>query len=119
MCGSLGPLARRVSELRNATVAVFPAVDDHMPQALAEAMAAGAPVVATPIAAHQELVDHAVTGLLLRDRSLTDLRLAVHAIQHRDVDVSRIRASALRRVRDAYSQTSVVPRLIDILRIAA
>ena len=72
-CDQIGPLQDRLDCIRTASCAVFAAVDDHLPQALVEALAVEVPVVATPIAAHLEVVEHEVTGFVLGGTDLDDL----------------------------------------------
>lgn len=62
-----GPLdgAGVLSELERATVCAFPSRWESFGNAVAEASAAGRAVVATPIAAFQELVQDGVTGRLV------------------------------------------------------
>jgi glycosyltransferase involved in cell wall biosynthesis len=85
----------------NADVFVLPTYADALPLAVIEAMAAGLPVITTPVAAIPEVVEHGVTGLLVAPgdlRSLTDalVRLARDADERRRMG-ERGRQMAVRR----------------------
>jgi len=111
-CEEIGPLAERLERVRSATCAVFPAVDDHLPPALAEAMAVESPVVVTPIAGHLELVDDAVTGFALKDSSLVDLATTIEGnLIENPATARRVAATAANRVRAAFAP-SVAGRAI-------
>lgn len=68
---------------READVFVLPARGDCLPQAIAEAMSSGLPVISTPVGAISELVQDGVTGLLVPPRSPAELARAV-AVLARD-----------------------------------
>jgi glycosyltransferase involved in cell wall biosynthesis len=72
----LGSVTERIELLKSATAAIFPATSDHLPQALLEAMAVGATVIATDIPGHTEVVADGVTGLLIHV-DLADLDAAL------------------------------------------
>ena len=103
-CEEIGPLAERLDRVRSAICAVFSAVDDHLPQALAEAMAVERPVVATPIEGHLGLVDDAVTGFVLKDSSLDDLAVTIDKKIIKDpVAARRVAATAATHVRATFA----------------
>lgn len=88
--------------LREASVFVAPCVTapsgdrDGLPMVILEAMAAGVPVIATPITAIPEIVRHGTTGFLVPERSPE--RIAVAAVSlWRDPDLARRLAAAARR----------------------
>jgi len=67
---------------------------------VAEAMAAGTPVVATPRGSLPELVEHGVTGFL----GETDEELAAYALRAGELD----RAACRRRAEERYSAERMV-----------
>ncbi len=83
--GPLGP-AELLDEYRRAGVLcmpcrLLPSDRDGIPNVLVEAMAAGAPVVATAVSGIPELVEHEVNGLLVEPddpRALADALLRLH-----------------------------------------
>jgi glycosyltransferase involved in cell wall biosynthesis len=101
----LGSLTDRIEMLRNAKVAIFPAISDHLPQALLEAMAVGTPVIATSIPGHTEVVRHGETGMLV-DAGLANLAATI-----KDLSVVRlpmILQNAHDLTRNAYSSDSFI-----------
>lgn len=76
-CAHIGPLRDRLDRIGAATCVVFAAVDDHLPQALVEALAVEVPVLVTPIPGHLEVVDHGVTGFVLGGTDLGDLAAVI------------------------------------------
>lgn len=78
----LGSDVERAHFLANASVALFPALYDHLPQAMLEAMAVGVPVIGSAIPGHMEVLKPGVTGYLCHP-SLIDLSQAVQDIVSR------------------------------------
>lgn len=72
--------AELVRLFRQADVFVLPARGDCLPQAIAEAMACGLPVVATPVGAITELVCDGETGLLVPPESPARVAQALAAL---------------------------------------
>lgn len=64
----LGALSERIDLMRRANAVIFPAQSDHLPQALLECMAVGAPIVATDIPGHTEVIVDGHTGRLVDAR---------------------------------------------------
>jgi glycosyltransferase involved in cell wall biosynthesis len=58
--------ASKTEELHAADLLVLPSLAEGLPSSATEAMATGVPVIATDIAGTSELIDHGVTGLLVR-----------------------------------------------------
>lgn len=107
----LGEVGERVAALRGAAVAIFPASDDHLPQALVEAMAASTPVLATAIDGHLEIVEDRVTGRTM-DLSMDDLVAVVNEMDG-EPDTTLGYATAARNLVEArfsYAVTSKVVR---------
>lgn len=77
---NLGSERDRAAFLRRASVAIFPAVSDHMPQALAEAMAAGVPIIASDIPAHRAVLADQISALLVPAGDFTAIGNSVQRI---------------------------------------
>ena len=77
----LQPQSGALVELyRQADVFALPSRGDCFPQAIAEAMACGLPVVASDVGAVSEMVRHDVNGYLVPARSPTDLSRALRRL---------------------------------------
>lgn len=64
-----------------ADVFVFPTLGDCLPIAVMEAMAAGLPVIATPVGALCEEVEHGINGIVVPPRDTDALKNAVFTLQ--------------------------------------
>jgi glycosyltransferase involved in cell wall biosynthesis len=71
--GWVGPSGKRAL-LESAAVFVLPSYEEAMPLALLEAMAAGVPVVATPVGGAPEVVVDGVSGFLAAPGDATTLQ---------------------------------------------
>ena len=77
---------------------VLPSLDEGMPNALLEAMAAGLPIVATDVAGSSELVKEGVNGLLVPPASPAALAQALISLVTDDPLRSRMAKSSSERV---------------------
>ena len=84
---------------------------------LIQYMASGLPVIASPVGANCEIVDHGVNGFLARD---TKEWIEYFYILRRDPDL-RLRMGTLgrKKVEEKYSLDVIAPRLISIFQKAA
>jgi glycosyltransferase involved in cell wall biosynthesis len=95
------PNAEVVALMGRARAFLFPiSWEEPFGLVVAEAMAAGTPVVATPRGSLPELVEHGVTGFL----GVTDEELADYAIRAGDLD----RAACRRRAEERYGVERMV-----------
>jgi glycosyltransferase involved in cell wall biosynthesis len=77
----LKPQSEKLVQLyRSADIFALPSRGDCMPQAIAEALACGLPVVATSVGAIPEMVTDAVNGYLVKPRSPRGLAAAIAAL---------------------------------------
>lgn len=120
--GALGPEAL-LAEYRRAGVLampcrLLPSDRDGIPNVLVEAMAAGAPVVATAVSGIPELVEHEVNGLLVEPedpRALADALLRVH---HDPELMERLTAAGRATVRERFDGERLADRLAALFREA-
>ena len=120
-----GPMGQQdlLGEYRRAGVLCMPCrvLDndrDGIPNVLVEAMAAGAPVVATRVSGIPELVTHEVNGLLVEPDDPAELADALLRI-HRDRELAGRMAAAGRRTVEARFDGDVLARrLADLFREA-
>ena len=107
-------ISARAGLLRMAQVAIFPAIYDHLPQSLIEAMAAGTPTICTSIPGYAPLARHHVTSLIV-DTELVELADTASELvkdgKLRDLIVS----NAQDTVRESYSEAAAGPVLDQLL----
>ena len=95
---------------------VLPSDRDGIPNVLVEAMAAGAPVVATAVSGIPELVEHEVNGLLIEPddpQALADALLRLHD----DPELTRrLTDNARATVRERFDGDRLAHELADLFR---
>jgi glycosyltransferase involved in cell wall biosynthesis len=120
--GPMGP-ADLLAEYRRADALCMPCrlLDqdrDGIPNVLVEAMAAGAPVVATPVSGIPELVDHEVNGLLVPPEDPHALAGALARL-HADTDLGpRLAAAGRDTVRERFDGERLAGELAGLFREA-
>jgi len=84
---------------------------EGFPNSVIEALAAGCPVVATPVGGIPEVINHGRTGMLVPVDDPQGLAAAIEKL-HRDKDLyRRLSESGLACVRAKYHQSAVISRL--------
>jgi glycosyltransferase involved in cell wall biosynthesis len=107
---------RKYEALHRAALFVLPSHIENMPVSVLEAMAAGLPVIATPVGAMSELVQDGVNGILVVPG---DVRALAGAIERLMNDPERCRTMGemnRRLVLDKFSAERVVPQLETLYR---
>jgi len=100
----VGRVAEAASILAHLDVLVLPSRQEPFGTVVAEAMAAGVPVVATDVDGLPELVQDGVTGALVRPGDTAALAVAVlRVLEHRDAMGAAAREAAARFGADAYA----------------
>lgn len=101
-----------VSAYQEAAVCILPSVWENFPYALLEAMACGAPVVASDCGGFPELIEHGVSGFLIPvdDPEALSARI-VELLSEPSVSKS-IGQQARQRVEDFFSARQVVPNMV-------
>jgi len=98
--GVFGP--EKVNLFAQADVFILPSYSEGLPYALLEAMAAGIPVIATPVGAIPDVVAHGTHGFLVPPRDGKAIAEAIAALgTHRD-QLTWMSRAARRRVRAAF-----------------
>jgi glycosyltransferase involved in cell wall biosynthesis len=102
------------SLLSRSDLFVLPSLSESCPHALLEAMAAGVPVVATDVGGVPEIVQNGVTGRLVPPRDANGLGDAIRELTCDEALRESVRENALRRVRDAYSESEAARRYLHL-----
>jgi glycosyltransferase involved in cell wall biosynthesis len=111
----VGRVAGAASILGHLDVLVLPSLQEPFGTVVAEAMAAGTPVVATRVDGLPELVEDGVTGALVEPGDTAALAVAVlRVLEHRDAMSTAARAAASRFGADAYAER-IHDLLLDVL----
>lgn len=93
----------KVKLLSGADVAILPSYAEGLPYALLEAMAAGVPVLATPVGAIPDVVTHGIHGLLVRERDGLAIGEAIASLARDRERLSWMSRACRRRVHAAFS----------------
>ncbi|MBW6503933.1 glycosyltransferase family 4 protein [bacterium] len=96
--------------LRAADLFVLPSLQEGLPNALLEAMASGAPIVATRIGGVVDIVDDGVDALLVNPEDPKGLAEAIGTMLRNKPMRERFSAAAIRKIADAYCIESRVER---------
>jgi glycosyltransferase involved in cell wall biosynthesis len=102
--------------MANCSVFVYPSRGgEGIPRALLEAMACGAPVVATTVSGIPEAVIHGESGLLVRPRDPKQLADAIISILEDDMLAKRLGTQARIKIETEFSHNVVIPQLARLL----
>jgi glycosyltransferase involved in cell wall biosynthesis len=117
----LGPLSTEqlLEEYRLASVFVLPSAQETSPMVIAEAMAAGVPVVATRVGGVPYLVDHGATGLLVDVGDLDALADRIAALVGDDDLRRAFGRTARSRASERYRPVEVAARVRAVYEEAA
>ena len=119
-----GPLSREevlrwMSRARVFAAPCITAADgnkDALPTVLLEALAAGLPIVSTPVGGVPEIVDPGVEGLLVPERDAQALAAALHRVLSDDALWTRMSAAGPVKATARFDRTKNLPRLIQIFQ---
>jgi glycosyltransferase involved in cell wall biosynthesis len=95
-------------------VFVLPSWAEGMPIVLLEAMAAGRPVVATPVGGTPEVVVHGETGLLVPPRDPAALAAALRELLADPDRRARFGQAGRRRVEERFSEEAMTRRVLEV-----
>lgn len=134
LCDTLGPAIRRrgieehvrfhgyqpaafiAERLSRAAVLALPTIMDTAPNVLAEARAAGVPVVASAVGGIPELITDGVDGLLVPARSSEALADAIRGLLRDRSAARRMAERGRRRVFEEHQAAVQVSKLIEVYR---
>lgn len=110
------PPERVADLLRTATALVLPSMQENVPMVVAEAMAAGVPVVATRVGGVPEMLDDGRSGLLFEPGDPGALRGRLAELLGDREGAARIAAEARRVARERYSPEAVAAATMGVYR---
>ena len=93
--------------------------NEGVPQALMQAMAAGVPVISTPVGSIDELVQHEETGLMVPPQDANALRDAIERLLEDRELGQRLAQAARERVRLGYSREHMLDSMEAVFREAS
>lgn len=93
--------------------------NEGVPQALMQAMAAGVPVISTPVGSIEELVRHEQTGLMVPPQDVEALRAAIERLLAEPALGARLTEAARAWVRERYSRERMLERMEAVFRSVA
>ncbi|MGI9146215.1 MAG: glycosyltransferase family 4 protein [Chloroflexota bacterium] len=93
--------------LAGATALVLPSAQENTPMVIAEAMAAGVPVVASRVGGIGEMIQHGQTGLLFSPGDVPGLTSALHLLLSDPGLQDRLGERARQRAREVYASDRV------------
>jgi glycosyltransferase involved in cell wall biosynthesis len=101
----LGPVrgVDKVTVLSSSDVLVLPSYAEGLPYALLEAMAAGAPAIASRVGAIPEIIEHGVNGLLIEPRDARAIADEIKRLATNRALLERLRAASRATVAARYS----------------
>ena len=97
----------------SADVYVLPSLEDNLPNTIMEAMACGVPCVGFRVGGIPEMIDHLRNGYVAHFKDSADLAEGIHWTLC-TADPSALRANAVTKVVQNYSQQSVAMRYIEV-----
>lgn len=100
--------------LATCDVIALPSVEEGLPMALLEAMAAGKPVVATKVGAIPEVIQHGRTGVLVPPASAASLAEALNLLIEDQSTKKAIATEAYKVVQDQYSFNRMLLKYQDL-----
>lgn len=110
----LGPREDVPALLASCDVFVLPSLFEGLPLAVLEAMAAGAPVIATDVGGTREAIQDGVTGLLVRPADANALACALRRMLGDANFARRLAEAGQARVRQEFSAAAMVRRTTEI-----
>ncbi len=114
------PRDRILTLLKDAAFLIVPSVwyEAGQPLVVAEAFAAGLPVIASALGSLNSVIDHGRTGRLFRPGDAEDLAAQVAWMSHHPADLARMRRAARAEYEAQYTEDQNYAMLMDIYRRA-
>lgn len=100
--------------LANSDIFVLPSLHEGLPNALLEAMAMGLPCIATDVGGVRQLIDGDDKGMVIKVRSVEDIKFAVIKIIVDSTYAMKIGNAAYKKINISFSQQNVATELESI-----
>lgn len=111
--------ARKRRLFENSAVYVLPSYNEGIPVSVLEAMAAGKPVISTPVGGIPEAIEDDVHGFLVQPGDLATLADRLARLLSDAPLRSRLGRAGRQRVAERFSLDAMVDRLLDLYRSTA
>jgi glycosyltransferase involved in cell wall biosynthesis len=98
-------------QFRSADIFVLPSYAEDMPLSILEAMAAGLPVIATEVGSIPEMVDHGVSGFLVKPQDAAGLAYAIQRLADDYQLRANMGAAGSKKSKELFSFDRYVDRL--------
>lgn len=110
LLGWVGPQERE-RYLNSAYVYALPSYNEGLPMSVLEAMAAGMPILSTPVGGIPEAITDGVEGFLVSPGDVAALAARLQQLLQDDALAARMGAAARRKVELCFSSQAVLPRV--------
>jgi glycosyltransferase involved in cell wall biosynthesis len=107
------------AELERCSILVLPAHQETAPMVIAEAMAAGVPVVATDVGGVRFQIDDGETGFIVDAGDVPGLSEKLNALLSNPEKLQEFSAAARQAARDRYAARRIAEQTVDIYRSLA
>ena len=113
-----GPLFGRdkIRFLQNADMLVFPSYHEGLPYVILESMAAGTPVLTTPVGAIPEIIKNGVHGIFVKPRDAIALADAIEKIMKDRRSLKRMSKACVEHARERYSKERLETQFKQLYR---
>jgi glycosyltransferase involved in cell wall biosynthesis len=102
--------------LQASDIFVFPTEREAFGISLIEAMACGLPVISTSVGGVKDILQHRRNGLVVEPGDSRPLYDALDALMTDSALSTRLAQSAWRTVQERYSDPTVIPKYVELLR---
>jgi glycosyltransferase involved in cell wall biosynthesis len=105
-----------LEEFARATALILPSYQETAPMVIQQAMAAGLPVIATPVGGIPDMIEHDVSGLLFHPGDVEGLARALHRLSDDAGLAARLASAARSRALSSFTAERVAKATLDVYR---